>query len=184
MRKRWIVAMAAVVVIAAGAIGGTALAQESDTDEEGPKSLWDRVGEILGIAPETVEDAVQQAKQEMKDERVQNKLDAMVEAGVIDQETADEYLEWHNTRPEGMPDIFGKRGHGRGHGKHGFGEFRFRFGPEIGELLEDFDFNIEGLRERFSDDSGFKFRFRIPWHFHIPDETPEEVSVTTDDSVI
>ena len=49
---------------------------------------------------------------------VQNNLNALVEKGRLTQEQADEYLNWIQSRPEGIPamrkQFFGKMGHHKG----------------------------------------------------------------------
>lgn len=115
MKKRWIIVSVVMAALAIALTGGAILAQ--DEDEDGSKSFAGRVAEILGLQEDTVADAMQQAKEDMRDEAVKAKLDALVEAGEITQEEADEYLEWLESRP----DVNFGGGHGRGHGKRGFG---------------------------------------------------------------
>ena len=87
-----------------------------------------------------VDDAIKQAREELRDEAIPKKLDALVEKGRLTQEQADEYLNWIQSRPEGLPAIgkrfFGKKGHHRGWKSHGnvFG-FRNHFNGE--PSLED-----------------------------------------------
>ena len=60
------------------------------------------MAEILGIEDEQlVKDALIQATQEAQMERLNHRLDHMVEVGVLDQDQANEYLAWYADRPEG-----------------------------------------------------------------------------------
>ena len=115
MRKRWIIVSVVMAALAIALTGGAILAQ--DEDEDGSKSFAGRVAEILGLDEDTVADAMEQAKEEMRDEAIKAKLDALVEDGTITQDEADAYLEWLESRPN--VDFGGS--YGRGHGRKGFG---------------------------------------------------------------
>ena len=117
MRKRWIIVSVVMAALAIALTGGAILAQD-DGDDESSKSFAGRVAEILDLDEDTVADAMKQAKEEMRDEAVKAKLDALVEAGKITQDEADAYLEWLEDRPD--VDFGGGFGRG-GHGKRGFG---------------------------------------------------------------
>ena len=128
MRKRWVVIPVVVLALTVALVGGVLLAEGtgddgsggSDVSDEGNKGFAARVAEILGMEEDTVADAVKQAKQEMYEEKLQAKLDALVESGRITQEEADEYKEWVDSRPEGIERLRGK-GFGRHHGFRGKG---------------------------------------------------------------
>jgi hypothetical protein len=116
MRKRWIIVSVVMAALAIAITGGAIMAQ--DEDEDGSKTFAGRVAEILGLEEDTVADAMKQAKEDMRDEAVKAKLDALVEAGKMTQEDADAYLEWLQSKP----DVDFGGGHGRGfRGKGGFG---------------------------------------------------------------
>ena len=125
MKKRWLFAPIAVAVLALG-VGttGVAMAQETDTTPDSRVSNFiSRVAEILGLEESQVKEAVAQARREMRDETVQQKLDRTVEQGRITREEADEYLEWFQSRPNSRPGV-GMRGFGfdrHGGGRNGFG---------------------------------------------------------------
>lgn len=134
MRKRWLLVFATVAVVALGATGGVALAQGGGTGEDGSGgSLVSRVASILGLAEDDVQAAFDQAREEIHEERLQAKLDRLVEEGVLTQEQADEYKAWIDAMPEGLsngPRLHGFGGHGRHGGfmmKHGMG--RHGWGP-------------------------------------------------------
>jgi hypothetical protein len=89
-------------------------------------SFTSRVASILGLDEATVQDAMDQAREEMQDEALKARLDYQVEQGWITQEQADEFAEWHESRPEGISPGGGFDGGGRGFHRGG----RFRgFGP-------------------------------------------------------
>ena len=119
MRKRWLVIPVVVLALAIAVAAGAVLAQ-STGDADGSKSFVGRVAETLGLEEDTVADAMKQAWQEMHEERLQARLDALVESGRITQEQADEYKTWLDSRPEGVGPLSGK-GFGRHHGLHGRG---------------------------------------------------------------
>ena len=121
MKKRyWLTGTIVAAVMLLGIMGGVAMAQETD-DEDGDstkQSFAARVAEILGLDETTVQDAMDEAKAEMKEEALQAKLDWLVENGHMTQEQADEYKTWIESKPEGLsPKMFG-----------GFGKKRHRFG--------------------------------------------------------
>ncbi len=99
--KKLLVGLAAAIVVVLGLAGGTVLAQSADEDGE-KKTFAERVAEILGLESDTVEDALNQAKSEMQDERTDAWLEDAVEAEKITQEEADSYSEWLDDRPEGV----------------------------------------------------------------------------------
>lgn len=130
MKKRWIVTAVLVGILAIGLTGGTILANAEDEDGETQHGkILSRFAEIMGLDGVEVEDAFNQAQQEIRDEAMQDRLAQMVEDGILTQEQADEYKAWHDARPD-MPGIgqggpgFGNgfhkrgRGFGRGHGGH------------------------------------------------------------------
>lgn len=116
-RKRWLIGTVLAALMALGIAGGVVLAQAADGDSP-MKSFAGRVAEILGIDETRVQDAMNQARQEMFSERLQEKLDKMVESGRITQEQADEYKAWIESQPDGAFKKFGKRGHHDGRGFH------------------------------------------------------------------
>ena len=121
MKKRyWLTGTIVAAVMLLGIMGGVAMAQETD-DEDGDstkQSFAARVADILGLDETTVQDAMDEAREEMREEALQAKLDWLVENGHMTQEQADEYKTWIESKPEGLsPKMFG-----------GFGKKRHRFG--------------------------------------------------------
>ena len=133
MKRRWLIIPIAAGLLVSGLTAGAVLAHGGGGDGAGPADgLAPRVASILGQEEGEVRDAIQQARREMMDERVQSKLDHMVEAGRITPEQAGEFLAWFQARPDDMPFGHGFRGHGlRGlNGHHGFGHSPAPDGPD------------------------------------------------------
>ena len=129
MRKLRIIIPLSIAVVAVAIISfSIALAQGNEGGDSNAGKLATKVAEILGLDTAVVDRAIKQAREELRDEAVQNKLNALVEKGRLTQEQADEYLNWIQSKPEGIPAIgkrfFGKMGHHKGWKGHG----RF-FGP-------------------------------------------------------
>ncbi len=96
--KKLVVGLAAAVLVVLGVAGGTALAQSADEDGA-TKSFAERVADILGLDGETIENAMSQARSEMRDERADAWLAEAVEAEKITQEQAGVYSDWLDDRP-------------------------------------------------------------------------------------
>ena len=129
--RRWFVAMASLVALVIGVGGGAVMAQTDETEGGSPiQGLISRVAGILGLEEQAVQDAFDQASEEMRDEAVDTKLAALVESGTITQEQADEYAEWYRSMPDSLgPKLrghgFGFRGHKHGRRGGGFGKRGF-----------------------------------------------------------
>ena len=125
MKKLRIIIPLVIVLVAVAIISfSVALAQENEKGDSNASRLATKVAEILGLDAVVVDGAIKQAEEELR----QEKLNALVENGKLTQEQADEYLNWIQSKPEGIPAIgkqsFGKMGHHKGWKGHG----RF-FGP-------------------------------------------------------
>ena len=124
MKKlRITIPLAAAVVAVAVISFSVALAQENENSDSNASELAIKVAEILGLDTAVVDDAIKQTREELRDEAIQKRLDALVEKGRLTQERADESLNWIQSRPEGIPAIgkhfFGKRGHHKSWKSHG-----------------------------------------------------------------
>ena len=124
MSKKWLLAIVAVGILAAGLSVGAGFARgglsDGDGDGDSTKSTFiSKVASILELDEDTVSDAFEQARSEIADERVEAMLDAKVEKGLITQDQADEYLEWFQDRPDDAFPMFKRGGHGGW--KHGKG---------------------------------------------------------------
>ena len=93
-----IFSVAAVTIIAAvGLVAGSVSAQTEDAESP---SFTERVATILGLSSDQVEEAFQRAKDDLRSERTQSKLDALVSDGSITQTQADEITAWYTSKPE------------------------------------------------------------------------------------
>lgn len=104
-KKHWIIGLIALLTVMVGVGSGTALAQENREEGDRPnQGVISRVAIILGLEEQQVQDAFDQARQELRDERfeemVGQRLDALVASGRITQEQADELREWYASRPD------------------------------------------------------------------------------------
>lgn len=174
MKRKWLMIPLVTGILAAGITGATVLAHNNDGENESPKdAVAAKVAEILGIDQQSVKDALQEATQEVRSDRLQHRLDDLVEAEKMTPEEAEAYLEWYEARPEGPNPFrnghrlfkFGGSGEGEdGRPRHSFGQRESRgqrFGgqdfPGLGELRSRFGQSSEGqgfsglgeLRSRF-----------------------------------
>ena len=180
MKKKVAAIAIAIAVLSVGVIGGVVLAQEAEDASKG-KGLIARVAEILGLDEDTVQDAFDQARGEIRDEAVENRLDAAVEKGVLTQEQADALQAWYDDMPEDLPRMFGR----------GFGmwsEEKLDAAVEKGYLTQDqadalqewYDDKPEDLPEGFGFGHGKKFgrkgrgSFRGRGHHGFPGEKKSE----------
>jgi hypothetical protein len=134
-----LVAIAATVGITTGLVFAQ---DEGDATqpEAQHEALLDRVCEIyedntgVAIDPQALQDAFTQAQDEIMAEAMQNRLDALVEKGIITQEEADQLKEWWEAKPEislpGHPLLGGGPGGRFGPGLGGFGFSRRQCTPE------------------------------------------------------
>ncbi len=146
MKKRGILAALLVGVLALAAIGGTIFAQtatpsgtpqpNNGSSGSSPQNtiyqdFISKLASILGVNQQTVQNAVQQAAKQVQDDRMQQRLNQMVQNGQITQAQANQYLQWYESRPSFAGLGSGLGGFGRmlgpGFGRHG--GMKFRFGP-------------------------------------------------------
>ena len=93
MRKLRIIIPLSIAVVAVAIISfSIALAQGNEGGDSNVSKLATKVAEILGLDTAVVDDAIKQAREELRDEAIQTKLNALVEKGRLTQEQADEYL--------------------------------------------------------------------------------------------
>ena len=150
MKKKIAAIAVAIGVLSVGLIGGVVLADEAEEARKG-KGLIARVAEILGLEEDTVQDAFDQARGEIRDEAVENWLDGAVEKGALTQDQADSLQEWYDDRPEDLPRLF----------RGGFwSEEKLDWAVEKGILTQD---QADALQEWYDDKpedlpEGFGFR--------------------------
>ena len=102
MKWRWLIGGVAVAVVMLGVAGGAIMAQQSDGKESRMSAFAAKVASILGLEADDVENAMEQAREELADEALADKLDELVEKGTITQAQADEYESWIESRPDGF----------------------------------------------------------------------------------
>ncbi len=122
-RRKFIVVALLATVVLAGSIGGVALAQTEEGDDSQPKTLFERVTDILvgegvNITSEQLKDAFTQAQSDLRSDALRSRLQALVGEGKITQPEADEYLEWWQAKPD-VPAGFSFKGRGGFRGMHG-----------------------------------------------------------------
>ena len=138
-KKRLVIALIAIAATV-GITTGVVFAQDDNEDAAQPESILERVCEIyeantgVSIEPEALKDAFIEANQEMITEAVENRLDKLVEEGVITQEEADQLKEWWQAKPDvslpGHPMLRGGPGGRLGPRLGGFGSPRGQFIPD------------------------------------------------------
>ena len=142
MKKRlsiFLIGTAVSVVAIVGAFAGLAAAQSSDGDGES-QTFAERVAAILGIEADDVENAMQEAKEEIRSERRDAKFAELVENGTLTQDEADAIKEWQDSKPE----IEFNFGDEDGKGKRGWGDkgFGLRVGSWLGST-DKIDYLVE-----------------------------------------
>ena len=120
--KKSIVAVALATVVLVGVVGGAVLAQNGNEGENQPQAqhtaLLDRVCAIYEentgntIDSQQLKDAFAQARSEMREEAMQNRLQRLIDQGQITQDEAGQFKEWQESRPD-VPVGFGFKGRGR-----------------------------------------------------------------------
>ena len=100
MFKRKITLSVITGLLGALAISGTVFAQEKQSDSTPDNSVNERIAEILGIERETLDSAIKTARKEYLKAKHNKSLAAMVEAGTITQEQANEIDTWKDNKPE------------------------------------------------------------------------------------
>lgn len=159
-KKHWIIGLMALLALMVGVGSGTVLAQENHEDRERPvQGVISRVAIILGLEEQQVQDAFDQARREMRDERfeemVGQRLDALVESGRITQQQADELREWYAARPESFwlaagPDRSKDTGRhkDRAFGARGYGSHMERMKSMKARMDGGFGAYLSGLLEK------------------------------------
>ena len=105
MKKRSVLLIIAVAAIF-GVIGGAAAVASADHGHTGSSSaFFDRIAELLGVAPEDVSSAIAQARDEARATHFAAKLDEAVEAGVITREEAEAIAAWASGKPDALKAI-------------------------------------------------------------------------------
>jgi len=99
MFKRWIPASLIGVAIAL-ALAGSAVLAFGGGNNERRAEVFERAAEILGIEPAQLEDAHNQARRELEDEKLEAIVQKLVDSETITQENADSLTAWVQARPD------------------------------------------------------------------------------------
>lgn len=103
-KKLMVVAILAALVVVVVAFSATAFASSSDDDATPQEAFIGKVSDILGLEDEEVSGAMDQARQEMREEAQQEALAQAVEDEILTQDEADEIQAWWDARPEVLDD--------------------------------------------------------------------------------
>jgi uncharacterized membrane protein len=132
-KRKWFIPVVVVTVLLIGGITGGVVAavnnSSSNTTAGNQTQAADRYQALLDracaiyeettgvvIDPEQLKEALTQARSEMQDEALQNRLQDLVDNGKITQEEAGQYLEWWQSRPDIKLPLSGLGGRGHGGG--------------------------------------------------------------------
>jgi hypothetical protein len=133
-RKKIILIALLTIVVLAGSIGGVALAQTDENNNQ-TNTILDRVTNILvdkgvNITSEQLKDAFTQAGKDIRDETLDKYLQNLIEEGKINDQQAEDYKAWLESRPD-VPLQLGPGNHGGirqfGGGFRSFGGFNGGF---------------------------------------------------------
>jgi hypothetical protein len=109
--KKTIVITIATVIVIAATLGIVAFAQADDqpaatgTATSNITSIWDRIASILDqntgatVTGTDLQQASDQARQQVQDEALSNMLKKLVDSGKITQKQADDYMTWLGKKP-------------------------------------------------------------------------------------
>jgi len=116
MRKYMKFGLIALVAIIALGVGITAVVSAESPEGEagsagGPRQVFlGKVAATLGLGEDQVADAFVQARQEMREECQQQRLQTAIEEGLITEQEAEQIREWLDSRPEALQQL-GSPGH-------------------------------------------------------------------------
>lgn len=86
----------------------SAVVSDNDTDQASRRDLFvSKVAEKLGLDEETVAAAMDEARDEMRLEAMEERLQQAVEEGAITQDEADQILQWEQSRPDALDKLGG-----------------------------------------------------------------------------
>ena len=109
-----VLAAVAIVVLASVSVVGA----YRDGDTSRGEQVRDRVAELLDVTPSELEAALVQARQEVREERINEKLAAAVADGTITEDEAAEIRAWLDSRPDALDEVravkFAHHRHSRG----------------------------------------------------------------------
>jgi hypothetical protein len=111
--KKFIIIAVMTVLVLGGTLGGVAIAQADDQNNDttptataNVSSFLEKVAEIyqnntgVAIDPEALQQAITEARQAIRDEALDNYLDKLVADGTITQEQAEDFKAWLEAKPD------------------------------------------------------------------------------------
>ena len=104
-----------VAVVALAAFSLVTVAAVNAHGPGGSSEHLDRVAEILGVSPDELSSAVEQARSEARAARLQEKLETAVEDEVLTQEEADAIQAWFDGKPQALAELSREDRHGVRH---------------------------------------------------------------------
>ena len=107
MQRKFILALVIGLLGTALAVGSV-LAQGPSASKSKGHGLHARVAELLNIDEGELTNAFEVAKQEIEEEKRQEKLDGMVAKGLITEDQVSEIIAWQDNRPESLDWIKGR----------------------------------------------------------------------------
>ncbi|MDA1257671.1 MAG: hypothetical protein O3C10_07490 [Chloroflexi bacterium] len=111
MKKTFKIAVAGAGVGVISLAGAGLASAHGPGDSETRSEITDRVATILGVDSAELSDAFSTARDEVRTEQMDARLDQAVADGTITQEDADEIRAWQDSRPEVLDDLKGLHGH-------------------------------------------------------------------------
>ena len=172
-------ATVAIVVLASVSVVGAHRGGDGSKGEQ----VRDRVAELLDVTPSELEAALVQARQEVKEKMIDEKISAAVADGTITEDEAAEIRVWLDSRPDALDEIRAvKFGHYR-HSRGGLSDAGLVQLVEDGvitqgqadEIAEWRDARPEALAELRSGYSGHHRGFRFGHHGAVPAEAPAAI---------
>jgi hypothetical protein len=85
----------------------TAVVSTSDNETSRYDTFVSKLADKLGLDEDTVSTAISEARQEMMDEALAERLQEAVDEGRITQEQADQISEWMKSRPDALDELGG-----------------------------------------------------------------------------
>ena len=107
MKKTFKIAVAGAGVGVISLAGAGLASAHGPGDSETRSEITDRVATILGVDSAELSDAFSTARDEVRTEQMDARLDQAVADGTITQEDADEIRAWQDSRPEVLDDLKG-----------------------------------------------------------------------------
>ena len=98
--KKFIGVISVLMALMIFGVSTTAVFAQDEKNNKENNPIFNRVAEILGIDKQQLGDAFKQALKEEREQRLDQRLQDMVDEGKITQEQASEYKQWLAARPD------------------------------------------------------------------------------------